>query len=162
MLASDDWAEASTLRDKIGDKKWLKALAPETPPTPTDEDPEPTIERTYQVEVNGRLHSVKVIGAGAPAAGAGRAAAKRPPRRERSAGGGSSASGPELPSPLQGTVFKVAVEQGQEVAEGDLVMVIEAMKMENEITAHIAGKVTELRVAEGASVNAGDVLAVIE
>ena len=162
VLASDDWAEASTLRDKIGDKKWLKALAPETPPTPTDEDPEPTIERTYQVEVNGRLHSVKVIGAGAPAAGAGQAAAKRPPKRERSSGGGSSASGPELPSPLQGTVFKVAVEQGQEVAEGDLVMVIEAMKMENEITAHTAGKVTELRVAEGASVNAGDVLAVIE
>ncbi len=162
VLASDDWAEASTLRDKIGDKKWLKALAPETPPTPTDEDPEPTIERTYQVEVNGRLHSVKVIGAGAPAAGAGQAAAKRPPRRERSSDGGSSASGPELPSPLQGTVFKVAVEQGQEVAEGDLVMVIEAMKMENEITAHAAGKVTELRVAEGASVNAGDVLAVIE
>jgi acetyl-CoA/propionyl-CoA carboxylase, biotin carboxylase, biotin carboxyl carrier protein len=162
VLASDDWAEASTLRDKIGDKKWLKALAPEAPPAPSDDDPEPTIERTYQVEVNGRLHSVKVIGAGAPAGGASQVAAKRPPKRERSAGGGSSASGPELPSPLQGTVFKVAVEQGQEVADGDLVMVIEAMKMENEITAHTAGKVTELRVAEGASVNAGDVLAVIE
>ena len=46
--------------------------------------------------------------------------------------------------------------------EGDLICVIEAMKMENEITAHRAGKVTELRVAEGASVNAGDVLAAIE
>ena len=162
VLASDDWAEASTLRDRIGDKKWLKALAPEAPPAPSDDGPEPTIERTYQVEVNGRLHSVRVIGAGAPAGGAGQAAAKRPPKREGSGGGGSSAGGPELPSPLQGTVFKVAVEQGQEVAEGDLVMVIEAMKMENEITAHTAGKVTELRVAEGASVNAGDVLAVIE
>jgi acetyl-CoA/propionyl-CoA carboxylase biotin carboxyl carrier protein len=58
--------------------------------------------------------------------------------------------------------LKLAVDAGQEVAEGDLVLVIEAMKMENEITAHRAGKVAEIRVAEGASVNAGDVLAVIE
>jgi acetyl-CoA/propionyl-CoA carboxylase biotin carboxyl carrier protein len=162
VMASGDWADASTFRDKIGDKKWLKTLAPEDPPAPSNGDePEPTTERTYQVEVNGRLHSVRVIGAAAPAGG-GQAAAKRPPKRERSASGGSVASGPELPSPLQGTVFKIAVEQGQEVAEGDLVMVIEAMKMENEITAHTAGKVVELRVAEGASVNSGDVLAVIE
>ncbi len=161
VLASDDWAEASTLRDKIGDKKWLKALAPETPPTPTDEDPEPTIERTYQVEVNGRLHSVKVIGAGAPAAGAGQAAAKRPPRRERSSGGGSSASGPELLSPLQGTVFKVAVEQGQEVAEGDLVMVIEAMKMENEIAAPRDGIVTELGIGLGQGITSGQLICVV-
>ncbi len=157
-----DWAEASTLRDKIGDKKWLKALAPEAPPIPADDDSEPTTERSYQVEVNGRLHSVKVIGAGAPAGAAGPATAKRPPKRERSSGVGSAAGGPELPSPLQGTVLKVAVEQGQEVAEGDLVMVIEAMKMENEITAHRGGKVAEIKVAEGASVNSGDILAIIE
>ena len=74
----------------------------------------------------------------------GRGGGKKPPKRERKAGGGASASSESLPSPLQGTVLKVAVEQGAEVAEGDLICVIEAMKMENEITAHRAGKVEEL------------------
>ena len=59
-------------------------------------------------------------------------------------------------------MLKVAVEQGAEVAEGDLICVIEAMKMENEISAHRGGKVSALNVAEGAAVNSGDVIAVIE
>jgi acetyl-CoA/propionyl-CoA carboxylase biotin carboxyl carrier protein len=63
---------------------------------------------------------------------------------------------------LQGTVLKVAVAEGDEVAEGALVCVIEAMKMENEITAHRAGKVTAVNVAEGGAVGSGDVIAVIE
>jgi acetyl-CoA/propionyl-CoA carboxylase biotin carboxyl carrier protein len=67
-----------------------------------------------------------------------------------------------LASPLQGTVFKVVAEKGAEVAEGDLICVIEAMKMENEIVAHRSGKVTSLNVTEGAAVSSGDVLAVIE
>ncbi len=58
--------------------------------------------------------------------------------------------------------MKVAVEQGAEVSEGDLICVIEAMKMENEITAHRPGKVTTLNVVEGTAVSSGDVLAVIE
>ena len=74
----------------------------------------------------------------------------------------SSASSESLPAPLQGTVLKVAVEQGAEVAEGDLICVIEAMKMENEISAHRSGKVSALNVAEGAAVNSGDIIAVIE
>ena len=65
-------------------------------------------------------------------------------------------------SPLQGTVLKVAVEKGAEVEEGALICVIEAMKMENEITAHRSGTVSELNVAEGASVSSGDVIAVIK
>ena len=59
-------------------------------------------------------------------------------------------------------MLKVAVEQGAAVEEGDLICVIEAMKMENEIVAHRAGKVKELNVSEGAAVSSGDVLAVIE
>jgi len=161
IMASDDWAEASTCRDLVADKKWLKALAPEALPAPAEGEDEELTQRSYQVEVNGRLHSVKVIGAAAPVGGNAAAKGKRPPKRERSKGGGG-ASGPELPSPLQGTVFKIAAKKGQDVAEGDLIMVIEAMKMENEITAHRAGKVTEIKVAEGASVNAGDALATIE
>ena len=59
-------------------------------------------------------------------------------------------------------MFKVAVEQGAEVEEGALICVIEAMKMENEITAHRAGKVTELAVKEGDSINSGDPICTIE
>ncbi len=77
------------------------------------------------------------------------------------ANGHASANGDSLTSPLQGTVFKVAVEPGAEVQQGSLICVIEAMKMENEITAHKSGVVTELAVAVGASVSTGDVLAVI-
>ncbi|HEV3376248.1 MAG TPA: biotin/lipoyl-containing protein [Thermoleophilaceae bacterium] len=65
-------------------------------------------------------------------------------------------------SPIQGTVLKVAVEQGAEVQEGALVCVIEAMKMENEITAPSAGTVEELGVSEGGSVATGDTIAVIK
>ena len=164
ILASPQWAKGETCRDLTEDKKWLKKLAPEVPAKPADGDePEETTEREYKVEVDGRLHAVKVIGAAAPepAAGTG-SGARRPPKRERSGGGGGGSSGPTLASPLQGTVLKVAVEKGAEVAEGDLICVIEAMKMENEITAHVAGKVSELAVSEGGSVNAGDPIATIE
>jgi len=87
---------------------------------------------------------------------------RRPPKRERKAGGGGGASSEVLASPLQGTVLKVAVEKGAEVEEGALICVIEAMKMENEITAHRSGAIAELNVAEGASVSSGDVIAVIK
>ena len=125
-----------------------------------EDEGEETAERNYKVEVDGRLHAVKVIGAAAPAAGAARRpGAPRPPKRERRAGAGGGGGGPRLTSPLQGTVLKVAVEKGAEVEEGALICVIEAMKMENEITAHRAGKVTELNVSEGAAINAGDPIA---
>jgi acetyl-CoA/propionyl-CoA carboxylase biotin carboxyl carrier protein len=163
ILATEQWAKGETCRDLTEDKKWLKTLAPEAPPKPSDgEDEEEKTEREYAVEVDGRLHKVKVIGAAAPAGGAGPAAGgRRPPRRERSGGGGGP-SGPVLTAPLQGTILKVAVEKGAEVAEGDLICVIEAMKMENEIAAHVAGKVTELNVSEGAGINSGDPIAKIE
>lgn len=169
ILASEQWAKGETCRDLTEDKKWLKEITPHaTMPTPTpaktdDESDEQTVERTYKVEVNGQLHEVKVIGAAAPAGGGAPAAAgRRPPKRERSAGAGGGGGGPVLTSPLQGSVLKVAVEKGAEVGEGDLICVIEAMKMENEITAHMAGKVTELNVSEGAAINAGDPIAKIE
>ena len=73
----------------------------------------------------------------------------------------SGLGGDKLTSPLQGTVLKVGVAPGAAVDEGALICVIEAMKMENEITAHKAGTVSELPIAVGASVANGDVLAVI-
>ncbi len=120
-------------------------------------------ERLYKVEVDGRLHSVRVIGAAGASANPGAAAGlRRPPRRERAATGAAGASATEtLVSPIQGTVLKVPVKNGDQVEEGDLICVVEAMKMENEITAHRSGKVSDLGVKEGGSVAAGDVVAKI-
>ena len=164
ILATEQWAKGETCRDLMEDADWLKSTAPADPkpPEPAEGGGE-IVSRDYKVEVSGKLFDVKVIGeAAAGAAAAPAAGGKKPPKRERKAGGGGGASSESLPSPLQGTVFKVAVEKGAEVAEGDLICVIEAMKMENEIVAHRAGKVEELNVAEGDSVSSGDVLAVIK
>ena len=170
ILATDQWRNAETARDLIGDRKWLKSLEPE-PETPPDSvadgegEAEEALSRTYKVEVDGRLHSVKVIGAAMPASGNPGAGAglRRPPRRERAAGGPAGGGGTDvLVSPIQGTVLKVPVSNGDEVSEGTLICVVEAMKMENEITTHRAGKVVELSVTEGGSVAAGDTIARIE
>ncbi|MFN8133306.1 MAG: acetyl-CoA carboxylase biotin carboxylase subunit [Solirubrobacteraceae bacterium] len=163
LLASDQWARAETCRDLVEDKAWLKATAAPSEPAPADAgEPEEKVSQDYTVEVSGRRFAVTIIGpppaAGPAANGAG--AARKPARRERAAGG-SGGGGDELASPLQGTVLKVAVDAGATVEEGTLVCVIEAMKMENEITAHKAGTVKDLPIAVGASVAAGDTLAVI-
>jgi acetyl-CoA/propionyl-CoA carboxylase, biotin carboxylase, biotin carboxyl carrier protein len=164
ILATEQWRRAETCRDLLSDRRWLKGLAPAEPPVPAadaERDGE-VAERTYRVEVDGRLHEVRVIGEAAaapnPAAGV-----RRPPKRERAAGGvGGGGATEELVSPIQGTVLRVVVEQGGEVEQGALICVIEAMKMENEITAHRAGKVATLNVSEGGSVSTGEVIAVIE
>ena len=145
------------------DPEWLKSTAPEVvaAPEPAEEGAE-LVARDYKVEVSGKLFDVKVIGEAVAGGAAPAAGGRKPPKRERRRGGGAAASSEALPSPLQGTVLKVAVAEGAEVSEGDLICVIEAMKMENEITAHRSGKVDELNVAEGAAVCSGDVIAVIE
>jgi acetyl-CoA/propionyl-CoA carboxylase biotin carboxyl carrier protein len=88
------------------------------------------------------------------------------PRRgtdQRSASKSAAAGGPDtLPSPLQGNMWKVLVKQGDTVAEGQLLCIIEAMKMENEITAHKAGVIVELPIAEGAPIAAGAPIATIK
>ncbi|MFL5907401.1 MAG: acetyl-CoA carboxylase biotin carboxylase subunit [Solirubrobacterales bacterium] len=166
ILATKQWKKGETARDLTESKKWLKSLEPEAAPAPAgeEESADGKAERSYQVEVGGKLFDVKVIGEALPAAAANPGAGlRKPPRRERSAGGAAtSAASEDLTAPLQGTILRVAVEQGAEVGEGDLICVIEAMKMENEITAHRAGKVTELPISDGASVNTGDLLAKIE
>jgi acetyl-CoA/propionyl-CoA/long-chain acyl-CoA carboxylase, biotin carboxylase, biotin carboxyl carrier protein len=164
LLATAQWQNGETCRDLMEDREWLKKTAPAGagPPAETEEGVE-LVTRDYKVEVSGKLFGVKVTGeATAGAAAAPAVGGRKPPKRERKAGSGGGASSESLPSPLQGTVFKVAVEQGADVAEGDLICVIEAMKMENEIVAHRSGKVTSLNVTEGAAVSSGDVLAVIE
>jgi acetyl-CoA/propionyl-CoA carboxylase biotin carboxyl carrier protein len=165
ILQTEQWARAETCRDLIEDRQWLKSLAVPAAAAPAAEKDEEAVEQSYTVEVSGKRFDVKVIGPPPPVSSNGTApaaAARKPPRRsERAAGGGGGAGGDTLASPLQGTVLKVAVEQGATVEQGALIAVIEAMKMENEITAHKAGTVAELPIAVGASVATGDTLAVI-
>jgi acetyl-CoA/propionyl-CoA carboxylase biotin carboxyl carrier protein len=167
LLQTEQWLNGETCRDLIEDKGWLKQFAQPKVEKPADEDEEPQVEREYAVEVSGRRFDVKVIGAalGIAAGGNGAApaaaASRKPPKRGARAGGGGGAPG-QLVSPLQGTVLKVAVEKGADVDEGALICVIEAMKMENEITAPAAGKIEELNVSEGGAINSGDTIAVIK
>ena len=100
-------------------------------------------------------------GLGALAGGGGGGAKKAAPKR--SAGkAGSAASGDSLTTPMQGTIVKVAVEDGQTVAEGDLVIVIEAMKMEQPLNAHKAGTISGLSASPGDVVTAGTALCEIK
>ncbi|MFL5835064.1 MAG: acetyl-CoA carboxylase biotin carboxylase subunit [Solirubrobacteraceae bacterium] len=167
LLATDQWARGETCRDLVDDRNWLKALAQPKPKRKDDEQPAGSVEQAYTVEVSGRRFDVKVIGPPPVANGSGPVpeaapAARKPARRGQRAAGGGGGGGNTLSSPLQGTVLRVAVEKGATVEEGALIAVIEAMKMENEITAHKAGKVTDLPIDVGASVASGDTLAVIE
>ena len=86
------------------------------------------------------------------------------PRKSRSARGGgtAAASGDSLSSPMQGTIVKIAVEEGGTVAEGDVVVVLEAMKMEQPINAHKAGTITGLTATVGGTVSSGGVLCEIK
>ena len=189
ILQTPQWAAAETCRDLIEDRAWLKTLAFPKPEPPGPDGTPARLAHDYTVEVSGKRFDVRVIGSPAAAgplasggatapqhpagaqhtAAAGHPAGAQPasrpaPRRARAAAvghGHSHSNGDTLTAPLQGTIFKVVVAPGQTVAEGDLICVIEAMKMENEITAHQAGTVTELRAAVGAAVQVGDTLAVI-
>jgi acetyl-CoA/propionyl-CoA/long-chain acyl-CoA carboxylase, biotin carboxylase, biotin carboxyl carrier protein len=170
ILQTREWHDAETCRDLIENRDWLKELAFPKVEKPAAEAEE-TVQHSYTVEVSGKRFDVKVIGPPSPGGGVngaapvvseGAVATRRAPRRsDKARAGGGGGGGDTLASPLQGTVLKVAVEQGAEVQEGALVAVIEAMKMENEITAHKAGVVSELPIAVGAAVATGDTLAVI-
>jgi acetyl-CoA/propionyl-CoA carboxylase biotin carboxyl carrier protein len=157
LLDTKQWANAETCRDLLEDKEWFKDLAFPKPER-TDDDEAETVEHGYTVEVSGKRFDVKVIGppfagggGGVPAASNG--GAKKPSRGERKKGG---AGGPDLvESPLQGNMWKVLVAQGDTVQEGQVLCIIEAMKMENEITAPKAGTIAELHVKEGEPISAG-------
>ncbi|UPK76117.1 ATP-grasp domain-containing protein [Nocardioidaceae bacterium SCSIO 66511] len=121
---------------------------------------EPEERERVTVEVGGRrLEVVLPGGLGSVASGGG--AAKKP-KRSGARKAGAAASGDALTSPMQGTIVKVAVEEGQQVAEGELVVVLEAMKMEQPLNAHKAGTITGLDADAGASVTAGSVICEIK
>ena len=169
LLATEQWARGETCRELLEDKQWLKTLAFEAAPAPAgNEEQGETVEQTYAVEVSGRRFDVRVVGppfAGAgPAAanGAAPAAARPAPKRGERKSGGAAGGGPDvLAAPLQGNMWKVLVKQGDVVQEGQLLCIIEAMKMENEITAHKSGRIVELPIEEGSPIQAGAPIATI-
>ncbi|MGF1429709.1 acetyl/propionyl/methylcrotonyl-CoA carboxylase subunit alpha [Kitasatospora sp. LaBMicrA B282] len=128
-------------------------------------DGEEAAEReTVVVEVGGKRIEVSLpasLGVGsAPAAAP--AAAGKAKRRVGAKKAGAAVSGDTLASPMQGTIVKVAVEEGQQVAEGELIVVLEAMKMEQPLNAHKAGTITGLKAEVGASVSSGAALCEIK
>ena len=122
----------------------------------SDEDERTTVV----VEVNGKRMEVSLPDLGGGAKPAAKLAAKT--RKSRSARSAAKGGGDELTSPMQGTIVKVAASDGDTVAEGDLILVLEAMKMEQPITAHKAGKVSGLSAKAGDTVTSGAVLATIK
>ncbi|WP_159809700.1 acetyl/propionyl/methylcrotonyl-CoA carboxylase subunit alpha [Cellulomonas citrea] len=132
----------------------LATLAP-SPSVPTSDAEEPVAEPELErvvVEVGGKRLEVVLPAAFSLARPGGRPSARRPARRATPR---ATTSGTTLASPMQGTIVKVAVAEGDQVAEGDLVVVLEAMKMEQPLVAHRAGTVARLTTEVGSSVSAG-------
>ena len=125
------------------------------------EAPEAEERHTVVVEVGGRRLEVSVPG-GLGAIGGGASGGAKKPKRAASKKAGAAVSGDAVTSPMQGTIVKIAVEDGQEVAEGDVVVVMEAMKMEQSLKAHKAGTITGLTTAVGATVGNGEVICEIK
>ena len=130
---------------------------------PSGEVPEAEERHNVVVEVGGKRIEVSLpgglsLGGGGTVGGA----KKKAPRRSSAAKSGQAASGDSLTAPMQGTIVKIAVEEGQEVAAGELILVLEAMKMEQPINAHKAGTITGLAAQVGATVTNGQVLAEIK
>jgi acetyl-CoA/propionyl-CoA carboxylase biotin carboxyl carrier protein len=146
---STKWVEESLDLSGVGGR--AGASVPET-------DGEPLVERATTVEVNGKRFAVKLWvpeSAGVAAA----PVAKR--KRSAATSGGAAHGSGDVTVPMQGTIVKVLVEVGQTVEAGQAIVVLEAMKMENQINAETAGTVAEIKVAVGDKVGGGDVVAVI-
>jgi acetyl-CoA/propionyl-CoA carboxylase biotin carboxyl carrier protein len=155
--------------------RWIEtefdgAIEPWSGPAPGQlggQEDGPAPRERITVEVGGkRLEVVLPAGLGiadAPAAGAGAGSGpRRAPRGRRSGGAAAAVSGDDLVSPMQGTITKIVAAEGDQVSEGDTVVVLEAMKMEQPITAHKAGTVTGLAVEIGQTVTAGAVICKLE
>ena len=154
-----------TVHTRWIETEWDNTIEPFTGGGQVDAE-EPEVRQKVVVEVNGRRLEVSLPGDLALGNGAGPVqpgvVRKKPKPRKRGAQGGSAASGDAVTAPMQGTVVKVAVEEGQSVVVGELVVVLEAMKMENPVTAHKDGVITGLAVEAGAAITQGTVLAEIK
>ncbi|WP_328462375.1 biotin/lipoyl-binding protein [Actinoplanes sp. NBC_00393] len=151
--------EPFTVHTRWIETEWAGGVPPFA--APAAPEGEPTERETVVVEVGGRRIEVrlpKTLFSGTPAS-----TPKRSTSRSRGGSGATAAvSGNGLTAPMQGTIVKVAVQDGDQVAEGDTIVVIEAMKMEQPLQAHKPGTVSGLTVEVGATVTAGTVLCSIE
>ncbi|MWG35742.1 acetyl-CoA carboxylase biotin carboxylase subunit [Halomarina oriensis] len=155
--------ELDTSRIEEAQEKWGSA-------SDASEDDEDVVEREFTVEVNGKRFEVSLEERGelaVAAAGSGGGSGSTPKKRSGGSGGSSggsssSAAGNSVTAEMQGTILSVGVSEGDEVDAGDVLCVLEAMKMENDVVAERSGTVTEVAIGEGESVNMGDVLVVID
>ncbi len=161
ILRHPDFAAVEHSTKWVEERLDLSGITAPAPAPSTDEDAPPLVKRSTTVELNGKRFEVDMwvpeqvgVAAAAPAA-------KKAKRGSSGAGAGAAGSG-SIEAPMQGTIVKVLVEVGQEVEVGAGIVVLEAMKMENQINAGKAGTVKEIRVAAGDTVGGGDILAVIE
>lgn len=154
-FAPADPAQPFTVHTRWIETEFVNTIEPWAGPAA---DAGPAAEReTVVVEVGGKRIEVS-LPAGFAVGGGAAPAARRAPRRTTTGRSGAATSGDALTSPMQGTIVKIAVEEGQTVAAGDLVVVLEAMKMEQPITAHKAGTVTGLAAEVGRTVTSGAVI----
>jgi acetyl-CoA/propionyl-CoA carboxylase biotin carboxyl carrier protein len=162
-LVVDDpaFAEDFTVHTRWIETEWNNTVEPFTGGEGADAEEAP--RQTVVVEVGGRRLEVSLPGDLAIGAGAGPAAAAKAPPRKRGGGkGGAAVSGDAVTAPMQGTIIKVAVSDGDTVSAGDLVVVLEAMKMENPVTAHKDGTITGMSAVQGSSVSQGTVICEIK
>jgi len=153
---STKWVEEVLDLTGVGGK--AESSAPET-----ESDAEPKVKRSTTVEVNGKRFDVNMWVPETPTvAVAAGVAPKKSKRGGASGGGGGAIASGSVEAPMQGTIVKVLVEVGQAVEVGAGVVVLEAMKMENQINAEKAGTVKEIKVSAGDTVGGGDILAIIE
>ncbi|WP_413809278.1 acetyl/propionyl/methylcrotonyl-CoA carboxylase subunit alpha [Streptomyces sp. OE57] len=151
-------SEPFTIHTRWIETEFNNTIAPFTP-TGADETEEPTARETVVVEVGGKRLEISLPAVLGLAVSPGEAAGgSKKPKRKAVKKSGSAASGDALASPMQGTIVKVAVGEGDTVAEGDLIVVLEAMKMEQPLNAHRSGIVKNLNADVGASVSAGAVI----
>ncbi|MDY3126541.1 MAG: acetyl/propionyl/methylcrotonyl-CoA carboxylase subunit alpha [Corynebacterium sp.] len=137
------------------EEEWVNTVEPYVDAAELAEESEELPAQKFIVEVDGRRVEVALPGNFAVGAGA---ATKKKPKKRRGAGAKAAVSGDAVVAPMQGTVIKVNVENGQHVEEGDIVCVLEAMKMENPVKAHKSGIVSGLAVETGSQVNKGNPL----
>lgn len=162
ILSHPDFAAGEHSTSWVEDTLDLSAVQGDPGPAPADAGDTRRVQRDVDVEVDGRRYQVKlwVPDSGASAGPAGGGEGRR--RRRRSSAGAEAGGPGTITAPMQGTVAGVLVEVGQEVEAGQPLLVLEAMKMENQIRAEGGGRVTEMRVRPGDTVGVGDILAIIE
>jgi len=164
FIGDDGASPGFSVHTRWIETEWNNTIEPFTGGEPLEEEDTRPRQKVV-VEVGGRRLEVSLPGDLALSNGAGDPPGvirKKPKPRKRGSHAGAVASGDAVTAPMQGTVVKVAVEEGQEVAAGDLVVVLEAMKMENPVTAHKDGTITGLAVEAGAAITQGTVLAEIK